>query len=284
MEYRAEPCRTNTRRHVYACTRSRESARRNPRARAYVHVLSVLFFRLDYILHIIGFTLDCLLGGGIFLGGFICGRINCMRGGAANRERTESRGMRPIINADSFFFVYLAKLPKAVSVHGETKEKKNVRKKMEKNIDGRNVVERTNIDRLWLIRTRAMTYDDDARSLRYGMSGRAPGRNPILDRFSLHDHFERDRSVFLIGPSRRVAIRVNFWSSENSMLILDVLSTIYLSTILSNDLKFFFSTIVNGKWTRFVIVISFLSTPLKDVEWRRIWIHWKKGKKWAWNV
>lgn len=44
MEYRAEPCRTNTRRHVYACTRSRESARRNPRARAYVHVLSVLFF------------------------------------------------------------------------------------------------------------------------------------------------------------------------------------------------------------------------------------------------
>lgn len=92
-----------------------------------------------------------------------------------------------------------------------------------------------------------MTYDDDARSLRYGMSGRAPGRNPILDRFSLHDHFERDRSVFLIGPSRRVAIRVNFWSSENSMLILDVLSTIYLSTILSNDLKFFFSTIVNGK-------------------------------------
>lgn len=181
--------------------------------------------------------------------------------------------------------MYLAKLPKAVSVHGETKEKKNVRKKMEKNIDGRNVVERTNIDRLWLIRTRAMTYDDDARSLRYGMSGRAPGRNPILDRFSLHDHFERDRSVFLIGPSRRVAIRVNFWSSENSMLILDVLSTIYLSTILSNDLKFFFfSTIVNGKWTRFVIVISFLSTPLKDVEWRRIWIHWKEGKKWAWNV
>ena len=55
------------------------------------------------LLHIIGFTLDCLLGGGIFLGGFICGRINCMRGGAANRERTESRGMRPIINADSFF-------------------------------------------------------------------------------------------------------------------------------------------------------------------------------------
>lgn len=75
-----------------------------------------------------------------------------LRGGAANRERTESRGMQPIINADSFFFVYLAKLPKAVSVHGETKrEKKDVRErngKKKRMKDERKCihVERTNID------------------------------------------------------------------------------------------------------------------------------------------
>lgn len=93
---------------THGATYTRARARVNPRAGIRVHAPTYtcypfFFFRLDYILHIIGFTLDCLLGGGIFLGGFICGRINCMRGGAANRERTESRGMRPIINADSFF-------------------------------------------------------------------------------------------------------------------------------------------------------------------------------------
>ena len=36
--------------------------------------------------------------------------------------------------ADSFFFVYLAKLPKAVSVHGDTKKKKKMWKKKRKTI------------------------------------------------------------------------------------------------------------------------------------------------------